>query len=270
MTDFTIDTYRQLLIALKQNGYLFFTFQDYCLGNAKGRYVILRHDIDKKPDNALSIAKLESDLGVKSTFYFLTVKDVFKPDIIKEIEKLGHEIGYHYRDLVDAKGNYEKAILSFENNLFRLRSIVNVSTVAMDGCPWSKFDNLDIWKKYDYKKYGIIGEPYFDIDFNTIHYMTDTGRMWDGGKYSIRDRVETHALSNNTTNENSAVKYINTTKSYHTTEEIICSLQTNSFPLQTMITSHPQRWTNSKFEWIKELIFQRVKNVIKRMIKLMF
>ena len=65
---------------------------------------------------------------------------------------MGHEIGYHYEDLAMAKGNYEKAILSFEQNLAKLRHIVPVETICMHGSPLSKFDNRKIWEKYDYRR----------------------------------------------------------------------------------------------------------------------
>jgi hypothetical protein len=30
-----------------------------------------------------------------------------------------------------------------------------------------------------------------------------------------------------------------------------------------MITFHPQRWTDKNFPWIKELIWQNIKNMVK-------
>ena len=38
----------------------------------------------------------------------------------------------------------------------------------------------DIWSKYNYRKLGIIGEPYFDMDFDQFFYLTVTGRRWNG------------------------------------------------------------------------------------------
>ena len=38
--------------------------------------------------------------------------------------------------------------------------------------------------------YGIIAEPYFDLDFDEVFYLTDTGRRWDGDDVSVRDKVE--------------------------------------------------------------------------------
>jgi hypothetical protein len=37
---------------------------------------------------------------------------------------------------------------------------------------------------------GIIGEPYFDVDFSKMLYLTDTGRRWDGGIVSVRDKAQ--------------------------------------------------------------------------------
>ncbi len=59
----------------------------------------------------------------------------------------------------------------------------------MHGSPLSKWDNRDLWKKYDYRDFGIIAEPYFDLDFDEVFYLTDTGRRWDGSSVSVRDKV---------------------------------------------------------------------------------
>ncbi len=59
----------------------------------------------------------------------------------------------------------------------------------MLGSQRSKYDNKDIRKKYDYGELGIIGEPYLNIYFKDVFYLTDTGRYWDGYKVSIRDKA---------------------------------------------------------------------------------
>ena len=70
----------------------------------------------------------------------------------------------------------DKAIKSFEINLEKLRKLYPVKTICMHGSPLSKFDNRKIWDKFDYRDYGIIAEPYFDVDFDKVFYMTDKGR----------------------------------------------------------------------------------------------
>ena len=60
----------------------------------------------------------------------------------------------------------------------------------MHGSPLLEWDHRLIWEKYDYRDFGIIGEPYFDVDFGDVLYLTDTGRRWDGDAFNIRDKVE--------------------------------------------------------------------------------
>ena len=121
----------------------------------------------------------------------------------------------------------------------------------MHGSPRSLWDNKEIWYKYDYRKLGIIGEPYFDIDFNEVFYLTDTGRRWDGFKYSVRDRVPQQQ------------KWIEQGLVFRTTNDIIKAVNENRFPSKAMITIHPQRWSDNYIEWTKELVTQRAKNIIK-------
>ncbi len=71
----------------------------------------------------------------------------------------------------DEKRLYELAYEDFKRNLERLRAIVAVSTVCMHGSPLSGIDNLDLLRKYDYKRLGLVAEPYLDFDFNQMFYL---------------------------------------------------------------------------------------------------
>jgi len=248
--DFTLEIYKKLLTALKQAGYSFITFEEFCEGKQNEKFVILRHDIDKFPKNALIFAKIENELSIKSTYFFLTKKSVFKQDIIRQIYSFNHKIGYHYKDFVDAKGNAERAIILFEKNLSLLRTVVPVKTIAMDGCPTSRHHNHKLWETYNYRNFAIIGEPYFDVDFNEVYYLTDTGRRWNGERFSVRDKVKS-----------------NFNLHYKTTNDIINAAISGSLPAKIMITAHPQRWTDKPIAWIKELVLQSFKNILKLMIK---
>lgn len=245
--DFTLHIYENLLKNLINKGYYFQTVTDF-ITNPKQKVVVLRHDVDRLAINSLKTAILENNLNIKGTYYFRIVKESFNKDIIKKIYDLGHEIGYHYEDLTIAKGNIDKAYELFCKNLKKLRSIVPINTICMHGSPTSRWDNRQIWLKYDYKNLDIIGEPYLDIDFNEVLYLTDTGRCWNGNKYSIRDKVSTNR------NFNYNLK---------TTFDLINAIKTDSLPDKIMITIHPQRWTNNPFTWTKEFILQNIKNYIK-------
>lgn len=251
MRDFTLKIYKELLTTIFDFGYIITPLENYLSDNNLGdKLMLFRHDVDKNPFNALNMAKLENELGIKASYYFRIVKESYDENIIKEVVKLGHEIGYHYEDLSLTKGNLEKAIKSFEENLNEFRQFYPVKTICMHGSPLSKWDNRLLWQEYNYRDFGIIGDPYFDIDFNRVLYLTDTGRRWNGHSFSIRDKVES--------------KYKYNLKS---TKEIIVALTNNELPDQIMINVHPQRWDDNMFLWIKELICQNFKNIGKLLLQ---
>jgi hypothetical protein len=132
MADFTVHKYTQLLHSLMEQAYEFQTFEEY-LSAPKSRSIILRHDVDKRPANSLALAKIESELGLKGVYYFRAKVCSWDETIIKEIAKLGHEVGYHYEDLSTHKGNHQEAYQSFKQNLEKLRKLVPVSTICMHG-----------------------------------------------------------------------------------------------------------------------------------------
>jgi hypothetical protein len=210
---------------------------------------IIRHDIDKKPQNALIIAEIERDLGIQSTFYFRTIPDVFNVGIMKKIHAMGHEIGFHYEVLDKANGDINKAIVFFENELKMFP--FNIQTICMHGNPLTPWVNKDMWKDFDFKKYGIIGEAYLSINFSDLYYFSDTGRSWNG-KYSVKD----HSDSCNVKNQN-------ITKTENLREFI--RLNDGNY----YIVTHPQRWNDALIPWTTELIFQSIKNIGKSGIKRM-
>jgi hypothetical protein len=218
------------------------------------RLIILRHDVDLKPQNSLATAKIEQSLGISSSYYFRAVPESWDEGIIRAIAALGHEVGYHYENLTICNGNIEAAYKNFKENLQKLRQLVEVKTICMHGSPRSKYDNREIWRMYSYRDQGIIGEPYFDIDFNEVFYLTDTGRRWDGHRVSIRDKVAQQD------------KWSKQGLVFRTTQDIIQIAQQGTLPNLIMITVHPQRWTNSILPWIKELVWQKAKNMVKGMI----
>ncbi|MEL7270212.1 MAG: hypothetical protein AAGL34_11610 [Bacteroidota bacterium] len=239
-------TYKTLLETLISECYTFKTFEEFIRFQGD-KTIVLRHDVDLLPHNSLRFAQIQSNYGIKGTYYFRAVPESWDEDIILEISSLGHEIGYHYECLTTTGGDFEKGIQDFERNLENLRMLAPVSTICMHGSPMSKYDSKDLWNKYRYQDYGIIAEPYFDVDYDTVFYLTDTGRKWDGHKASVRDRVRTSSK-----------------KTYHTTNEIVEAIAIQSFPEKAMFTFHPQRWSDNMMLWGKELVLQNVKNVVKK------
>jgi hypothetical protein len=247
MRDFTLSAYELLLRTLQKNGYQFLTFEEYLKTPLQKKMVILRHDVDNLPQNSHNTALLENSLGIRSSYYFRIVKQSNDPAVIRSIAKLNHEIGYHYEDLALAHGDRKKALAGFEANLTYFRQYYPVKTICMHGSPMTSWDNRKLWEDYNYTDYGIIGEPYFEIDFSKFLYLTDTGRRWDGEKVSVRDKVKS---GNN--------------QEFRTTFDIVKHVA--ELPNQIMITTHPQRWDNNMLPWMKEFVLQNIKNQIKKLV----
>jgi len=247
--DFLISKYAILLKSLQSAGFFYKTFENFIENPVKEKCIILRHDVDRNPQNALIMAKIERSLGIKTTYYFRIVTGVWNEKIMKEIVTLGHEVAYHYEDFTIGEGNFEKAINHFETQLSRFRKIYPLKTICMHGSPMSKWDNRKLWEKYDYHDYGIIAEPYFDVDFNEVFYITDASRSWNNEKVSIRDKVET--------NFNISIK---------STQDIIDIVNNGEMPGQVMINIHPHNWAVNNLEWLKIFMWQGMKNTVKRVI----
>ena len=250
MADFTFAVYKNLLKKLLSKGYLIESFESFVSSpEQKGKRIVLRHDVDRHSRNAIKMAEIEYNLGIKSTYYFRIAPKVFVNEVVSKIVELGHEIGYHYEDMDLAKGDIDKAYQLFEIHLNHVREFYPVKTICMHGSPMSKWDNRSIWEKYEYKKLDIIAEPYLDVDYNKVLYLTDTGRKWNNANVSVRDKVA------------SSFSY-----TFKNTLSIIQMIETDSLPDHIIINIHPHRWFNHRLFWLKELLIQSIKNQIKSLV----
>ncbi len=247
MRDFTVAAYSHLLTALLEKGYFCTSYLGYIRGEVESsKIAILRHDVDARPQNSLRLARIQAQKGVKGTYYFRVVERSYNERCIAEIVDLGHEIGYHYEDLSIRKGDIAGALQDFQRNLNRFRRFYPVQTICMHGSPLSRFDNRDIWKTYDYRDFGILAEPYFDIDFNRVFYVSDTGRKWNHTASSVRDKVK-NKFDVKVQDTNHLVELINA----------------ETLPRKIMLNIHPQRWDDNLILWLIEFAGQNVKNVVK-------
>ncbi|AWB28351.1 polysaccharide deacetylase family protein [Halococcoides cellulosivorans] len=93
---FTYDWYRGFLDHLDEEGIAVRRLSD------DGDGVVLRHDVDLSIEKALTMARIEADRGIQSTYCFLLTSALYNPlelehrDRIRTIEALGHEIALHF------------------------------------------------------------------------------------------------------------------------------------------------------------------------------
>jgi len=250
--DFTLSVYDLLLKQLQKNGYNFYRFDHYFanrdLINKDKRVVLLRHDVDRKPKQALKMAILESGLGIFGTYYFRCKNWILNEEIIKAIHAYRHEIGYHYESLSDSHGDYEQAYHLMKSNLDRLREICPVRTISMHSRPLSKWDNRLIFDRYSLSDFDLSGETYRSIDHNDYMYIADSGRNWNSNRIVVWDSVQGIQLPYIAKGTRGLIEY----------------MSSNDLKVQLLI--HPNRWSNNVFEWIYQYACDIVINAIKKAI----
>lgn len=249
MLDFTQRMYRELCRAINDSGYRTVIMGDYfTTDSSKQPRMFLRHDVDRDPILSLEMASIEHEHKQLATYFFRVVDSVFKPDIIKQIAAMGHEIGYHYECLDKASGDYERAYQIADDDIKKLREVAPVKAMAMHGNPLTKWDNRDLWCNYNFKELGIEVAAYLNIDYKKVRYFSDTGRTWEENRGNIYDFVgdqPEHALK--TTPD--LINYI----SHHKQD--------------TCILIHPNRWSDQASKWLYNWAFDTAANTVKTIIK---
>ena len=255
MRDFTLSAYRGYLDIIKQSYPLVLRFDEYFMAGTKPEsFCLIRHDVDRKPYNALRMAALEHDLGICATYYFRTKKHSFNTNIIKAIHDMGHEVGYHYECLSDANGDMNRALEDFEVNLERFRKYVPVKTISMHGRPFNPFDNRDIWRdqrNHDLlvNKYNISGEVYLDIDYTDIAYISDTGRNWSSARSNLKDKIVSKIKAD-----------------FKNGQELLKHLNSNPY-IKMVFQIHPERWEDRVILWAAQLTIDSAINALKAILK---
>lgn len=253
---FTTAAYADLLDAADEGGYQFLTVADYLdtpAGDLPERFLLLRHDVDRKVRNAARMARIEADRGVPATYYVRTA--TFDPGFVRALESLGHEVGYHYEDYVRSDGDLEDAHDRFGRNLQLFRRYCDVETVCMHGNPLSPHDNRDMWTAPGapaFGEYDLLGEAYLSMDFVDVTYFSDTGRTWRDGDLKIKD----HPVGDSAKAVSAA-----------DTADLAALLHAGAFDRGCLLV-HPERWADS----VPELLVARTKdsaiNTVKRGLRL--
>jgi hypothetical protein len=139
-------------------------------------FLILRHDIDASLEAALRMAKIENDLGIRSTYFVLFSHKLYnileKDDLatLKEISKLVHEIGLHY-DVRAYEGYDQDLQKTLEKEIDLLEHLLNRRVRSIAFHDVSITDRRDPFS--DLKGYINAYDPGF-----CRHYVSDSCRAW--------------------------------------------------------------------------------------------
>jgi hypothetical protein len=124
--------YREILEVAKNAGYKFLLFNEI---NSKTteKCCLLRHDIDYAPEKAIEFGRIESTLGIRSTYFYQVSAWTYNTrerscfEAIQTLNSMGHQIALHFDvtwwegissvdELVDAC-TYEKDMLARMTNI---------------------------------------------------------------------------------------------------------------------------------------------------------
>lgn len=272
---FTFDSYKTLLDHIGQQGYAALGIEQILLARRdgtvpEGKYVAIRHDVDYFPNRALSLAQIEADRKIATTYYIRRRFFDDNIDLVRKIAALGHQIGYHYEEVDthqkapnmqvgrDAVGFFIGSLLDIDRLGFQIRS------VCAHGNPLTDVDNRQVVHLLRDKDYldklaftydkdeirakvsdRLVGDASIDItgeDFDL--YIPDTGRF--NPRYNLKDRIDNCAISG--------------LSSLDDFRQIL------SDPTHRRIymNMHPDRWSGDLATWLFDFGFDTAKNMVKR------
>jgi len=231
---FTYRAYENLINLLQHNKYIFCSYHNYFQHD---NCVILRHDVDYSLEKALSMAHIERELGIKSTYFVLLSTDFYNiaskkcQSIIGKIYELGHEIGLHFDEAkYDTLDDEKKFIMQIKNEAEVMGMLLGFKINCVSMHRPSKVTLVA-----DYQIQGIINS-YSKVFFNEFKYVSDSRRNWrediesimSSGKYK-RLHILIHPFWYNNeekTLEQSISEYVNSANEnrYITMEDNIRSL----------------------------------------------
>ncbi len=227
-------------------------------------FLVLKHDVETNVKKALKMAKIESKYGHCGSYYvqaYLMTKTK-NISMLKQIQKMGHEVSYHYDVMDFAKGDFNKAKdefkrnkTIFEDNGFQLETVCQHGNPLVERNGYTS--NRDFFRSDEVKRlYPNISDIMVNykssrqIDYS---YFSDAGRKFK----LIYDPLFNDVV--NSDDKNIA---------YDNLDKIIEVIDSNG---AYIISTHPHRWCSSSFVYcIKATFFKIVKGIAKLLYKIPF
>jgi hypothetical protein len=170
--------YRECLIKAKEVGYVFLKLHDRAAAARPGKFIFLRHDIDMSVSNALIMAKIESGLGIAST-YFVRVSGKYNPfhypnwKCLMEIQRLKHELGLHYsQDIPQVMGQNFGEFFRREKLILETIMGSPIMGAAVHDPDHSLINDSNL------TSFGLTYHAYSDFFLKQCKYLSDSRGSW--------------------------------------------------------------------------------------------
>ena len=168
--------YRSLIELGLSSGYEFLSF-DEPIPHSVQRVCLLRHDVDADMDAAARMAAIESEIGVRSTYFFMVRSPVYNlfsrsnEKLALSIVKRGHFLGLHFDQGYTGQPHQStKDRILFEAEMLARNLDVPVRTVSFhQPGPDVLGERVDT---------GNLINTYSQSDLPGFHYLSDSNRQW--------------------------------------------------------------------------------------------
>ena len=144
------------------------------------KHIILRHDIDILPSDAINLAEIENSYNYKAYYFFLVNTDFYNVNsqnnkkIIRNLVNLGHQIGLHYDDVNTEKSkNIMDSVIEQECKILEDISQQKISCISFHR-PSKELFGLD-------EKIAGRLHTYMPEFFSKISYVSDSRGEWNYG-----------------------------------------------------------------------------------------
>jgi hypothetical protein len=165
----------------KKSGYKFGLFDG--TGRKSKKLLVLRHDIDVSPAPAAVMARIESGLGIKAT-YFVRIHGPYNPfsfknlSILREIDARGHVIGLHFEHPATSVPDVSRNVaLGADKSALEAELRVKVPVIS-DHEP-SLFGHD--WDKVFLRRQGIQFDAYDPRFVKQMKYVSDSNARFREG-----------------------------------------------------------------------------------------
>lgn len=176
--DFTYTHYREILENALKAGYQITSFHDSTTIDKSKKVLYLRHDVDGNLTKALTMAKIESEMGISATYFLLLNSPLYNLletrslAYIQEIKSLGHWLGLHIDPTMCAEMRLNSVSQLVEVLLDHFEALIPIERVVSFHRPSPEVLNKE------FPQFTSTYEPRF---FSQIKYISDSRRMWREG-----------------------------------------------------------------------------------------
>lgn len=156
-------------------GYKFILYDQ--LNDQNPLLCVLRHDIDIDLHLALEMAKIEADLGIKSTYFIMLRSPVYNlfsrsnSIALNQILILGHDLGLHY----DAGFHSRKSIPLVKSIMNEIKVLETMFGKKIKCVSFHQPSKEIISSNLDLKPFK---NTYNDYDMAGFHYVSDSNKNW--------------------------------------------------------------------------------------------